>query len=152
LTSRITKRLQALNKQFLPVFWEAIERKQVWGFFVAAVISAPCAAEPPAVDGAEVAPKLTSGGKVAWVSLHQNHVEYVTTKNDLTVEARKGGGVNSGTEGGGSGSEASLVAVSPSKVGANAEKNNTSNEGFEVHLLIPLLHCALDNFHGRWCF
>lgn len=133
LTRRATESLKAMSKQLGAVVWQAVANKPIWVFLATAVISAPCLAETPVVNGAKVAPEFVRSGKVLGKHLDKSAVQSVPAKPS------ENGGVDSGAEGGGGSSETNFVTVAPSNVTANAEQNNTTNEVFEIHYLVPLL-------------
>lgn len=81
LAGLATKRLKALRKQLWAIVWQAVANKPIWGFFAATVISLPCTAEAPALDGAKkVAPELVSNSKVLGEDLDQSPVKLMATK------------------------------------------------------------------------
>ena len=138
LVGRITESLKMLNKQLGAIVWQAIANKPIWMLLAAAVISVPSLAETQAVDGAEVATKLVSSGKVVGENLDQGSVKHMTAKKNTTVKARESSCVYSGAECGGGSSKANFVSVAPSKVAANTKEESATDEVFEVQLLIPM--------------
>lgn len=123
LAGRITESLKALNKQLVAVVWQAVAHKPIWVFLAAAVISAPCLAETPAVNGAKkVSPELVSGGKVLGKGLDQSTVKRMAAKPG------ENGRVDSGAEGGSSGGKANAM-FAPEREAMIAKDAEQANGG-----------------------
>lgn len=148
LIGNIAQSLKALYKQLRTVVWKAVTHKPVWVFFAIAMISLPCTAETPAINGAKVAHELTSSGNVVGVDLKQSSVENMTTKRHPTVKTGESARINSSAEGGGGGSKANLVTDTKANIAAKASDKDSAensvgigeqiNHGALLGLLIAL--------------
>ncbi|MBI5922161.1 MAG: hypothetical protein HY847_11025 [Betaproteobacteria bacterium] len=133
LIGRATKRFKALNKQRWAVVWQTVANKPVGVLLAAAVISVPCLAETPAVDRAEVAPKLVSGGKMLGKDLDQSTVKRMPAKPG------ENGGVDSGAKGGGSFSTTNVAMNLKSTKDAHKSDGQADSPGSGDYLQAALL-------------
>ena len=92
LIGSITEGFEAMNKQLRAFVRKAVAHKPIWVFLAAVVVSIPCLAEPPAINGAKVTPELMCGGKVIGKDLDQRGVQRMSAKPG------ENGRVNSGAE------------------------------------------------------
>ena len=99
-----------------------VVRREIWIFLAAAVISLPCLAETPAVNGAKVKPELRSSGDVQRKDLQKDAMK------DVPGKAIEGAAVDCGAKGGGSVCSPDLVAVAPSDVATKNGDKDTAKE------------------------
>jgi len=115
-----------LREQRRAVVWKAIAWKPVWLLFVAAMISAPCFAEPKPLNWAEVTPKLHSSSEMSRKGLDQSSVQL------MPMQSRESAGVNSGSKDRGSGSTSSLSTVAPNQVRTKASQENSAKNAVRI--------------------
>lgn len=150
-----TQGFQSLNKQLRPSIRKAIANKPIWMFFVAAVISLPCAAETPAVDRAKVAPELVSSSKVLGKGLDQSTMKRMASKPG------EKGGIDGGAEGRSSDGKANamLTPEREAMIAKDAEQANGSGYqcdgycGLYISLpmfLLPWLLPMFDRKHPNY--
>lgn len=126
LVCRIAESFQPLNKQLWAAVWQAVADKPIWVFLAAAVISVPCLAETPAVNGAnKVMPELVSGGKVLWKGLDQSAVKRVAAKPSEKI------GVNSGTKGGGDDGKTNAMLAPERKAMITKDAEQTNGGSYQ---------------------
>ena len=123
LSGCVTKALKPLRKQIGAIVRQAVEHKPIWVFFAAAVISLPCAAEAPTVNGAKkVTPELVSGRKMPGKDLDQSAVKRVSAK------PCENGRVDICAEGESSGSQTGAT-LSPERQAMSSDVAKQDNDG-----------------------
>lgn len=105
MISDITQFFKTLNKKLGAIILSVV-RNKAWVVFVTAMISLPCAAEKPTVNGVEKTAKLNSGSAVDGKCFIQGSVQRMTVKPGENI------GVNGGAKDG-CGSGKTSTSLSP---------------------------------------
>jgi len=143
--SGVAQRFKALGKQCRASVRQAINRKPIGVLFVAAMVSAPCLAETPAVNGAEKLTVFQGDSALSGVSMGESVVQHVPTKPGERLR------IDGGVEGIG-GANQMLVAVSPEGK-AMGDQQRKADAGETKQPQVRLTQYDSENIHPLlWIF